>query len=67
MWPPYAVTVFTINNAASKLGGGPTLLFINTRGQHPLLPLCLPDLRSAGDSESQSAYGVRMTRKAFEH
>jgi transposase InsO family protein len=59
VWLPYAV--FAINNAASTLGGGLTPFFID-RGQHPRLPLSLPDLRSAG--ESPSAYGVRM--KALE-
>ena len=45
VWLPYAV--FAINNAASTLGGDLTPLFIG-RGQHPRLPLSLPDLRAAG-------------------
>ena len=59
VWLPYAV--FAINNAASTLGGGLTPFFID-RGQHPRLPLSLPDLRAAG--ESPAAYGARM--KALE-
>ena len=59
MWPPFAV--FTINNAASTLGGDLTPFFIY-RGQHPRLPLSLPDLRQAGDPPA--AYASRM--KALE-
>jgi hypothetical protein len=59
VWLPYAV--FAINNAASTLGGDLTLFFID-RGQHPRMPLSLPDLRSA--AEAPAAYAARM--KALE-
>ena len=59
VWLPYAV--FAINNAASTLGGDLTPFFID-RGQHPRLPLSLPDLRAAG--EPPAAYATRM--KALE-
>ena len=59
MWLPYAV--FAINNSASTLGGELTPFFID-RGQHPRMPLSLPDLRSAG--ETPPAYATRM--KALE-
>ena len=59
VWLPYAV--FAINNAASTLGGDLTPFFID-RGQHPRLPLSLPDLRTAG--EPAVAYATRM--KALE-
>ncbi len=59
VWLPYAV--FAINNAASTLGGDLTPFFID-RGQHPRLPLSLPDLRQAG--EPVAAYATRM--KALE-
>ena len=59
VWLPYAV--FAINNAASTLGGDLTPFFID-RGQHPRLPLSLPDLRAAG--EAPAAYASRM--KALE-
>ena len=55
VWLPYAV--FAINNAASTLGGDLTPFFID-RGQHPRLPLSLPDLRAAG--EPAAAYATRM-------
>ena len=55
VWLPYAV--FAINNAASTLGGDLTPFFID-RGQHPRLPLSLPDLRATG--ESPAAYAARM-------
>ena len=55
VWLPYAV--FAINNAASTLGGDLTPFFID-RGQHPRLPLSLPDLRAAG--ELPAAYATRM-------
>ena len=42
-WLPYAV--FAINNLASTLGGELTPFFID-RGQHPRMPLFLPDLRA---------------------
>jgi len=60
VWLPYAV--FAINNAASVLGGGLTPFFID-RGQHPRLPLSLPDPRF--DNEPPAAYAARM--KALEH
>ncbi len=56
---PFAV--FAINNAASTLGGDLTPVFIG-RGQHPRLPLSLPDLRAVG--EPAAAYAARM--KALE-
>ena len=59
VWLPYAV--FAINNAASTLGGELTPFFID-RGQHPRMPLSLPDLRAAG--EPPAAYAARM--KALE-
>ena len=59
-WLPYAE--FAINNAASTLGGVLTPFFID-RGQHPRMPLALPDLRASG--ESPAAYAARM--KALEH
>ena len=59
VWLQYAV--FAINNAASTLGGDLSPFFID-RGQHPRLPLSLPDLRAA--SESPVAYAARM--KALE-
>ena len=59
VWLPYAV--FAINNAASTLGGDLTPFFID-RGQHPRLPLSLPDLRQAG--EPVASYATRM--KALE-
>jgi hypothetical protein len=40
VWLPYAV--FANNNPASTLGGDLTPFFID-RGQHPRLPLSLPD------------------------
>ena len=49
--------VFAINNAASTLGGDLTPLFIG-RGQHPRLPLSLPDLRAAG--QQPAAYATWM-------
>ena len=55
VWLPYAV--FAINNSASTLGGELTPFFID-RGQHPRMPLSLPDLRSAG--ETPPAYAARM-------
>ena len=55
VWLPYAV--FAINNAASTLGGELTPFFID-RGQHPRMPLSLPDLRAAG--ETPLAYATRM-------
>ena len=58
-WLPYAE--FAINNAASTLGGDLTPFFID-RGQHPRMPLALPDLRASG--ESPAAYAARM--KALE-
>ena len=59
VWLPYAV--FAINDAASTLGGDLTPFFID-RGQHPRLPLSLPDLRTVG--EPAAAYATRM--KALE-
>ena len=44
------LTAFAINNAALTLGG--------SRGQHPRLPLSLPDLRS--DNEPPLACAARM-------
>ena len=55
VWLPYAV--FAINNSASTLGGELTPFFID-RGQHPRLPLSLPDLRYA--EETPAAYADRM-------
>jgi hypothetical protein len=61
VWLQYAF--FAINNAAATLGGGLTPFSID-RGQHPRLPLSLPDLRSA--KESPSAYGARVRMKALD-
>jgi hypothetical protein len=58
---PYAV--FAINNATSTLGGDLIPFFID-RGQHPRLPLSLPDLRATGAGEAPAAYASRM--KALE-
>ena len=55
VWLPYAV--FAINNAASTLGGELTPFFID-RGQHPRMPLSLPDLRAV--DETPAAYATRM-------
>ena len=55
VWLPSAV--IAISNAASMLGGALTQFFID-RGQHPRLPLSLPDLRAAG--EPPTAYATRM-------
>ena len=56
VWLPCAV--FAINNAACTLDGELTPLFID-RGQHPRLPLSLPDsdLRAAGESPATSVIG----------
>ena len=59
VWLPYAV--FAIKNSASTLGGELTPFFID-RGQHPRMPLSLPDLRNMG--ETRPAYVTRM--KALE-
>ena len=59
VWLPYVV--FAINNSASTLGGELTPFFID-RGQHPRLPLSLPDLRHV--DETPAAYAKRM--KALE-
>ena len=45
------------NNSASTLGGELIPFYID-RGQHPRMPLSLPDLRSAG--ETAPAYATRM-------
>jgi len=55
VWLPYAV--FAINNSASTLGGELSPFFID-RGQHPRMPLSLPDLRHV--DETPAAYAVRM-------
>ena len=59
VWLPYAV--FAINNAASTLGGDLTPFFID-RGQHPRLPLSLPDLRTVGEPGERLGSRRRPTR-----
>jgi hypothetical protein len=59
VWLPYAV--FTINNAASTLGGDLTSIFIDL-GQHQHFPPSIPDLLAAG--EAPAAYASRI--KALE-
>ncbi len=54
---PYAV--FAINTAASTLGGGLDPFSID-RGQHPRLPLSLPDLRRRAEGEPAAASATRM-------